>query len=88
MQSAEEIEAKLKAAERQLEALTEQVRQNDDKLRSSQQREIQLLQAPDLDSLLYEMTDGLRESFDLQYVSFDLRDPSHYIRQLLTTDIG
>ena len=88
MQSAEEIEAKLKAAERQLEALTEQVRQNDDKLRSSQQREIQLLQAPDLDSLLYEMTDGLRESFDLQYVSVVLRDPGHDIRHLLTTDIG
>jgi diguanylate cyclase (GGDEF)-like protein len=88
MQSAEEIEAKLKAAERQLEALTEQVRQNDDKLRSSQQREIQLLQAPDLDSLLYEMTDGLRESFDLQYVSVVLCDPGHDIRHLLTTDIG
>jgi two-component system cell cycle response regulator len=88
MHSAEEIEAKLKAAERQLEALTEQVRQNDDKLRSSQQREIQLLQAPDLDSLLYEMTDGLRESFDLQYVSVVLCDPGHDIRHLLTTDIG
>jgi diguanylate cyclase (GGDEF)-like protein len=88
MQSAEEIEAKLKAAERQLEALTEQVRQNDDKLRSSQQREIQLLQAPDLDSLFYEMTDGLRESFDLQYVSVVLCDPGHDIRHLLTTDIG
>ena len=47
-----------------------------------------MLQAPDLDSLLYEMTDGLRESFDLQNVSVVLRDPGHDIRHLLTTDIG
>ncbi len=88
MQSADELEARLAEAERRLEALTAQVRQNDDKLRSSQQREIQLLQAPDLDSLLNEMTGGLRESFDLQAVSVVLRDPGHDIRHLLlATDV-
>jgi two-component system cell cycle response regulator len=87
MQSADELEARLAEAESLLEALTGQVRRNDEKLRSSQQREIQLLQAPDLDSLLYEMTDGLRESFDLRTVSVVLRDPGHDIRHLLTTDI-
>jgi two-component system cell cycle response regulator len=87
MQSADELEAQLAEAESRLGALTAQVRRNDEKLRSSQQREIQLLQAPDLDSLLYEMTDGLRDSFDLRNVSVVLRDPGHDIRHLLTTDI-
>jgi diguanylate cyclase (GGDEF)-like protein len=88
MQSAEELAAKLMAAERQLEALTEQARQNDEKYRSSQRRELNLLQAPDLDSLLHEMTDGLRDSFDLRSVSVVLRDPGHDIRHLLlATDV-
>lgn len=88
MHSADELEAKLAEAESRLEALTAQVRRNDEKLRSSQQREIQLLQAPDLDSLLLEMTGGLRESFDLQTVSVVLRDPGHDIRHLLlATDV-
>jgi diguanylate cyclase (GGDEF)-like protein len=87
MQSADELEAQLAEAESRLQALTAQVRRNDEKLRSSQQREIQLLQAPDLDSLLHEMTNGLRESFDLRSVSVVLRDPGHDIRHLLTTNV-
>jgi diguanylate cyclase (GGDEF)-like protein len=83
MQIADELEAKLAAAEARFEALTEQVRLNDEKLRCSQRRELQLLQAPDLDSLLHEMTRGLRDSFDLRCVSVVLRDPGHDIRHLL-----
>jgi len=83
MQPADELERKLAEAERRLDAMTAQVRQNDEKLKSSQQREIQLLQAPDLDALLHEMTEGLRQSFDLQSVSLVLRDPGHDIRHLL-----
>ena len=83
MQTADELELKLAAAESRLEALTEQVRRNDEKLRCSQHREIQLLQAPGLDSLLREMTEGLRQSFDLRSVSVVLRDPGHDIRHLL-----
>jgi two-component system cell cycle response regulator len=89
MQSINELEAKLAAAEARLEALTEQVRQNDEKLRSSQRRELQLLQARDLDTLLDEMTGGLRDSFDLRAVSVVLRDPGHDLRHLLiATDVG
>ena len=88
MQTADELELKLAAAESRLEALTEQVRRNDEKLRCSQRREIQLLQAPDLDGLLHEMTEGLRQSFELQSVSVVLRDPGHDIRHLLlATDV-
>ena len=83
MQSADELAAKLAAAEGQLEALTEQVRRNDEKLRRSQQRELQLLQAPDLDSLFREMTTGLRDNFELRAVSVVIRDPGHDIRHLL-----
>jgi len=85
MQTADELELKLAEAERRLDAMTEQVRQNDEKLKSSQQREIRLLQAPDPDALLHEMTEGLRQSFDLRSVSVVLRDPGHDIRHLLLT---
>lgn len=83
MQTAHELELQLVEAERRLEALTAQVRRNDEKLRDSQQRQMRLLQAPDLDSLLHEMTAGLRESFDVRSVSVVLRDPGHDIRHLL-----
>jgi two-component system cell cycle response regulator len=85
MQTADELELKLAEAESRLEALTVQVRRNDEKLRSSQRRQLRLLQAPDLDSLLEEMTDGLRRSFELESVSVVLRDPGHDIRHLLLT---
>ncbi len=85
MQTADELELKLAEAEGRLEALTAQVRRNDEKLRCSQQRQLRLLQAPDLDSLLDEMTAGLRQSFELESVSVVLRDPGHDIRHLLLT---
>ena len=43
MQTADELELKLADAERRLDAVTAQVQRNDEKLRSSQQREIQHL---------------------------------------------
>lgn len=69
--------------ERQLEALTAQVARNEDKMRRSQQRELRLLQADDLESLLREMLLGLRASYGLEYVSVVLCDPDHDIRHLL-----
>ena len=69
--------------EQQLEALTAQAARNEDKMRRSQQRELRLLQADDLESLLREMLLGLRASYGLEYVSVVLRDPDHDIRHLL-----
>jgi two-component system cell cycle response regulator len=83
MQTADELELQLVEAERRLRALTAQVRRNDEKLRDSQRRQMRLLQAPDLDSLLHEMTAGLKQSFDVRSVSVVLRDPGHDIRHLL-----
>ena len=74
------------AAERELDALTAEVKRNDDKLRRSQNRELQLLQAPSLDALFFEMIDGLEESYGLEYVGVTLHDPSHDIRHLLLSN--
>jgi diguanylate cyclase (GGDEF)-like protein len=83
MKPEDEVQAQLAAARRQLETLTAEVARNDDKMRRTLQRELQLLQAEDLDSLLHELVDGLRASYGLEYVSVVLCDPDHDIRHLL-----
>ena len=72
MQSKEELQAKLDAACRRLDELTEEVARNDDKMRRTQQRELKLLQAEDFDALLTVLVDGLRASYGLEYVSGNL----------------
>lgn len=69
MESADELLARIEA--------------NQEKLRCSQNRELRLLQADDLDSLLREMLDGLKASYGLPYVSVVLCDPDHDIRHLM-----
>ncbi len=81
--SAEELRARLDAARRRLDELTDEVARNDDKMRRTQQRELQLLQADDLDSLLIVLVTGLRISYGLEYVSVVLCDPDYDIRHLL-----
>ena len=88
MLTADELAAKLAAAERELDVLTAEVKRNDDKLRRSQRRELQLLQAPSLDALFTEMIDGLKESYLLEYVGVTLCDPSHNVRHLLHTSVA
>ncbi len=83
MRSTEELQAQLEAAHRRLGELTEEVARNDDKMQRTQQRELALLQAEDLDSLLTVLVDGLRVSYGLEYVSVVLCDPDHDIRHLL-----
>ena len=84
MQSKKQLAAHNEAIERRLEELVAEVARNDDKMRRSQQRELRLLQAEDLDGLLREMLLGLRASYGLEYVSVVLCDPDHDIRHLLT----
>ena len=83
MKSEDETQAQLDAARRQLEELTAEVARNDDKMRRTLHRELQLLQAEDLDSLLNILVDGLRASYGLDYVSVVLCDSDHDIRHLL-----
>lgn len=83
MKSENELRAQLDAARRQLDELTAEVARNDDKMRRTQERELKLLQAEDLDALLNVLVDGLRVSYGLEYVSVVLCDPDHDIRHLL-----
>ncbi len=76
-------DGQLKSYKRQLEELTAEVARNDDKMRRSQQRELRLLQATDLQSLLQELLSGLQSSYGLQYVSLVICDPEHELRHLL-----
>lgn len=83
MQSADDLMARNAALELKLAALTEEAANNEKKLRRSLQRELRLLKAEDLPTLIREMTDGLRTSYNLPYVSVVLSDPDHDIRHLL-----
>ena len=83
MQAKEELQAQLDAARRRLDELTEEVARNDETMRRTQRRELKLLQAEDLDSLLKVLVEGLRVSYGLEYVSVVLCDPDHDIRHLL-----
>ena len=86
MQSEEtpkELAAQLAAARRRLDELTDEVARNDEKMCRTQQRELTLLQADDLESLLGVLVDGLRVSYGLEYVSVVLCDPDHDVRHLL-----
>lgn len=79
----EKLQAELDAARRRLDELTEQAADNEEKMRRTYRRELELLRAESLDSLILAMTDGLRASFDLDYVSLVLSDADHDIRHLL-----
>lgn len=78
-----QYEGQLEAHRRQLDELTDEVARNDDKMQRSQQRELQLLQAENIESLFHELIDGLQASYGLQYVSVVIVDPDHDMRHLL-----
>ena len=83
MPSVEELTVELEATRRQLEEMTAQVSSNDEKMRRTHRRELRLLQAESLDTLIYALIEGLRVSYELEYVSLVLCDPDHDIRHLL-----
>ena len=79
MATLEELTEELEATQRQLEAVTAAVASNDQKMQRTHRRELRLLQAETLDALIYALTEGLRVSFGLEYVSLVLCDPDHDI---------
>ena len=83
MTSREELEAQLEAARRQLEILTAEVARNEEKMRRTQRRELRLLQAETLGALIVALTDGLRASYGVEYVSLVICDADYDIRHLL-----
>ena len=83
MVSSDDLAGRLQATERRLAELTAEVARNDEKMRRSQDRELKLLHADDLESLLHELTGGLLYGYGLDYVSVVLCDPDFDIRHLL-----
>ncbi len=83
VENVEELRDEIDQLRQQLRAVTEQVSTNEEKHRRSQQRELGLLKARDLGQLFHEMIDGLRDSYQLEFVSVVLCDPDHDIRHLL-----
>lgn len=83
MQTQADFSALLAAAERELEELKAEIARNDAKMHRTQQRELRLLHADNLGTLIHELTEGLRLSYDLQQVTVVLCDPDHDVRHLL-----
>lgn len=68
---------------KQLIALTEEAHKNEVVLKRFHERELSLLTCDNLPLLLNYLTEGMRKSFDLPYITLDLIDPSHELRYLL-----
>ncbi len=68
---------------RRIAKLKQEARTNEETWRRSQQREMSLLEAQDLPTLLSELTLGLQRSYGLQFCRLHLMDPEHEIRHLL-----
>jgi two-component system, cell cycle response regulator len=80
------LEAENAGLAAKLRELTEQVARNEALLRKTQDREVELLRADSLATLLDRLINGLRVSYQLDAVSLVLHDPQHEVRHLLTGD--
>ena len=83
MQDSDELAERLAATERELRDLKAEVARNEAKMHRTQQRELRLLRAEDLNALLHELIEGLQESYELEMVTVVLCDPDHDVRHLL-----
>lgn len=81
-----DLETRVGELEQRLAALTEEAAKNEAILKNSQAREMKLLEAESLDSLLLLLTQGLEDSYRLEAVSLVLCDPYHKVRHLLLSD--
>jgi two-component system cell cycle response regulator len=91
--SAQEVEAREAVLEAQNRALAEElgdlkleVARNYALYRKTQERELELLQADSLATLLELLVHGMRASYQLDAVSLVLHDPQHEVRHLLLGD--
>jgi two-component system, cell cycle response regulator len=69
-----------------LRALTEEVQRNEQLLRKTQAREIDLLRAHSLGELFERIVSGLRDAYALDFVTLSLFDPQHELRHLSGTE--
>ncbi len=79
--SATELE--LAELRRRVARLKEEARKNEDAWKRAQAREMDLLEADKLATLLRRLTEGLRTSYQLEAVTLVLADHDHEIRHLL-----
>lgn len=83
MSTAADVRAELERARDELKRLKAAARANEEKMQKSQERELRLLNAPDLAALFRELGPGLRASYGLAASSIVLCDPDYDIRHLL-----
>src|SRR5690606_27969787 len=69
--------------ERRVERLADEARKNEEAWKRAQAREMELLEADDLATLLARATDGLRTGHRLEAVTLILVDDEHELRHLL-----
>ncbi|MDH3316195.1 MAG: sensor domain-containing diguanylate cyclase [Gammaproteobacteria bacterium] len=81
-----DLESRVRELEQRLAALTEEAAKNEAILKSSQAREMKLLEADSLGELLRLLTYGLEHSYRLEAVSLSICDPCHEVRHLLWSD--
>jgi len=74
---------KLSELERRIERLADEARKNEEAWKRAQAREMELLEADDLATLLSRATDGLRAGYSLEAVTLLLVDDAHELRHLL-----
>jgi diguanylate cyclase (GGDEF)-like protein len=73
----------LSELERRVERLADEARKNEEAWKRAQAREMELLEADDLATLLVRATDGLRAGYRLEAVTLLLADEEHELRHLL-----
>ena len=78
-----DAESEVRRLRRRLKELKEEAATNERILRRSQVRQMELLEAESLPSLLQRMVKGLKSSYGLDTVTLVLADPDHEIRHLL-----
>lgn len=83
MSTLEEENRELRA---RLRELTEAAARNEQVLRKTQERELELLRAGSIVQLFDRLINGLRESYRLAAVALILQDPDHELRHLLVGD--
>ena len=80
------LEAENRTLQGRLATVTDQAGHNDSQLRTTRERELELLRAGSLKQLFERIIHGLRSSYQLDEVALILHDPQHEIRHLLSGD--
>jgi two-component system cell cycle response regulator len=84
--SARDLEAEVRELRARIAALVEEAGTNERLLKRSQERELELLKAENVQQLFDAICTGLKTSYGLEAVTLLLWDPQHEIRHLLIAE--